>query len=59
MTNTKDAYEGNWNILGVNYNKEDKKLVSKFENLNFTEKLDVFSKVIVGYDNAMNLMIKL
>lgn len=51
MTDSKDAYEDNGNILGVNYNKEDKKLVSKFEKLNFNEKLDVFSEIIIRYDN--------
>ena len=51
MTNTKDTYEDNGNILGVNYNKEDKKLASKFEKINFNEKLDVFSEIIIRYDN--------
>ena len=45
MTDSKDAYEDNGNILGINYNKKDKELASKFE------KLDVFSEVIVKYDN--------
>ena len=51
MTDSKDAYEDNGNILGINYNKEDKKLASKFEKLNFTEKLDIFSEIIIRYDN--------
>ena len=51
MTDSKDAYEDNGNILGINYNKKDKELASKFEKLNFNEKLDVFSEVIVRYDN--------
>ena len=51
MTDSKDAYEDNGNILGINYNKEDKKLASKFEKLNFNEKLDVFSEIIIRYDN--------
>ena len=45
------SYEDNGNILGINYNKKDKELASKFEKLNFNEKLDVFSEVIVRYDN--------
>ena len=51
MTDSKDAYEDNGNILGINYNKEDKKLASKFEKLNFNEKLDLLSEVIIRYDN--------
>lgn len=51
MTDSKDAYEDNGNLLGINYNKEDKKIVSKFEKLNFNEKLDVFSEIIIRYDN--------
>ena len=51
MTDSKDAYEDNGNILGINYNKEDKKFASKFEKLNFNEKLDVFSEIIIRYDN--------
>lgn len=44
LTNTKDAYEDNGNILGIVYDKEDKKL-------DFNEKLDVFSEIIIRYDN--------
>ena len=51
MTESKDAYEDNGNILGINYNKKDKELASKFEKLNFNEKLDVFSEIIIRYDN--------
>ena len=51
MTDSKDAYEDNGNILGINYSKEDKNLASKFEKLKFNEKLDVFSEIIIRYDN--------
>ena len=51
MTNTKDSYEDNGNIIGVNYNKEDKEIISKFEELRFNEKLDLFSEIIIRYDN--------
>ncbi len=51
MTDSKDAYEDNGNLLGINYNKEDKKIASKFEKLNFNEKLDIFSEIIIRYDN--------
>lgn len=51
LTNTKDAYEDNGNVLGIVYDKEDKKLDSQFEKLDFNEKLDVFSEIIIRYDN--------
>lgn len=51
LTNTKDAYEDNGNVLGIVYDKEDKRLDSQFEKLDFNEKLDVFSEIIIRYDN--------
>ena len=47
----KKAYEDNGNVLGIVYDKEDKKLDSQFERLNYNEKLDVFSEIIIRYDN--------
>lgn len=51
LTNTKDAYEDNGNVIGVKYSDDDKKLASTFEKLDFNEKLDVFSEIIIRYDN--------
>lgn len=51
LTNTKDAYEDNGNVLGIVYDKEGKNLASQFEKLDFNEKLDVFSEIIIRYDN--------
>ena len=51
LTNTKDAYIDNGNVLGIFYTNEDKKLASQFEALGFNEKLDVFSEIIIRYDN--------
>ena len=51
LTNTKESYEDNGNVLGIVYDKEDKKLDSQFEKLNYNEKLDVFSEIIIRYDN--------
>lgn len=51
LTNTKNAYEDNGNVLGIVYDKEDKKIDSQFEKLDFNEKLDVFSEIIIRYDN--------
>ena len=50
-TDSKDAYEYNGNVIGTYLDKEDKEIASKFEKLNFNEKLDVFSEVIIRYDN--------
>lgn len=51
LTNTKDAHEDNGNVLGIIYNDEDIKLDSQFEKLDYNEKLDVFSEIIIRYDN--------
>ena len=51
MTNSKDAYEDNGTIMGINYSKEDQNIVSQFEKLDYNEKLDVFSEIIIRYDN--------
>ena len=39
LTNTKDAYEDNGNVLGIIYNDEDIKLDSQFEKLDYNEKV--------------------
>lgn len=51
ITKTKDAYENNENIFGIDYTDEEKKLNSQFEKLDFNEKLDTFSEIIIRYDN--------
>ena len=51
ITESKDAYEDNGNVIGVKYSDDDKKLASTFEKLDFNEKLDVFSEIIIRYDN--------
>ena len=51
MTNSKDAYEDNETVMGITYSKEDKNIVSQFKKLDYNEKLDVFSEIIIRYDN--------
>lgn len=51
LTNIKNAYIDNTNIIGITYDKDDKNLISKFESLDFNEKLDIFSEIIIRYDN--------
>ena len=51
LTNTKDAYEDNGNVLGIKVTDEDAYLASQFEKLNFNEKLDIFKELFIRYDN--------
>lgn len=48
LTNSKDAYEDNGSVRGVNFNEE---IICDFEKLSLNEKLDVFSEIIIKYDN--------
>ena len=50
-TNTNNIYEDNGNVIGIEYSDEDKEIASEFEKLNFNEKLDIFSEIIIRYDN--------
>lgn len=50
ITKTNNAYEENGNVLGIEYDDEDKEILSKFEKLSFNEKLDVISEIIIRYD---------
>ena len=47
----KEAYEDNGVIVAIGYNECDNELISKFEKLEFDEKLDIFSEIIIRYDN--------
>ena len=51
MTNSKDAYEDNGTIMGITYSKEDQNIASQFQKLDYNEKLDFFSEIIIRYDN--------
>lgn len=46
-----EVYEKNGNIYGITFNDDDKKNISNFEKLNFEEKLDVLSEIIIRLDN--------
>ena len=50
-TNIKNAYIDNTNVIGITYDTDDKNLISKFESLSFNEKLDMFSEIVMRYDN--------
>ena len=51
LTEEKKVYEDNGNVIGINYDDEDKKICSQFERLEYNEKLDVISEIIIRYDN--------
>lgn len=51
ITKTNSIYEDNGNILGINYNEIENEMNSQFEKLNFNEKLDIFSEIVISYDN--------
>ena len=51
ITKSNEVYEDSGNVIGVNYDKEDNEIISKFEKLDFNEKLDLFSEIIIRYDN--------
>lgn len=46
-----EVYEKNGNIYGITFDDDDKKNISDFEKLSFEEKLDVFSEIIIRWDN--------
>ena len=50
-TNINNIYEDNGNVIGIEYSDEDKKIASEFEKLSFNEKLDVFTEIVIRYDN--------
>lgn len=51
LTNRNEAYIESGNVLVMIYDVLDRKLTSQFEKLEFNEKLDVFSEIIIRYDN--------
>lgn len=51
ITNSKDIYEDNGHIIGLKFTKEEQKIISSFEKLEYNEKLDVFKELFIEYDN--------
>jgi len=51
FTNIKDAYEDNGNVIGLTFDENEKKLLSAYETMFYNEKLDIFSELIIRYDN--------
>lgn len=41
----------NGNVEGLLYSSDEKNIISKFEKLEFNDKLDVFSEIFIRYDN--------
>lgn len=48
---TNQYYEDNGHVMGVSYTKEEKEVLSGYENLSFYEKLDALAELIMRYDN--------
>ena len=51
ITHSKDVYEENGNVIGIEYSNDEKKLLLQFEKLEYNEKLDIFSEIVIRYDN--------
>ena len=52
LTEPNATYEENGNIIGVEYDNDEVKILSEFEKLTFIEKLDILSEIIIRYDNG-------
>lgn len=44
-------YEDGANVIGIEFEDDELKVISMFEKLYFLEKLDVFSELFIKYDN--------
>lgn len=44
-------YEDGANVIGIEFEDDELKVISMFEKLNFLEKLDAFSELFIKYDN--------
>lgn len=51
LTDTKNVYLDDTNVIGLEYNEVESNLISKFEKLTYNEKLDVFKELFITYDN--------
>ncbi len=51
MINDNKVYEENGNVIGITYDTNEKKLISKFEKLSFKEKIDVICEIFIRYEN--------
>ena len=51
LTDTKNVYLDDTNVIGLEYNEVECNLISKFEKLTYNEKLDVFKELFITYDN--------
>lgn len=51
ITKSNDLYEDNGNVIGLTFDENEKKILSTYEKMSFNEKLDIFSELIIRYDN--------
>lgn len=51
LTDIKDVYIDNGNIIGIKYDDIELELIQYFEKLTYNEKLDLFKELFIRYDN--------
>lgn len=51
LVKNNEAFEDRGSIIGIKYSEKDMSIITNFERLNFNEKLDVISELIIRYDN--------
>lgn len=51
ITKTNDLYEDNGNVIGLTFDENEKKILFTYEKMSFNERLDIFSELIIRYDN--------
>ena len=39
------------NIIGMEYDKKEESILSRYEKMTFKEKLDILSELLIRYDN--------
>ena len=53
LTEPNATYEENGNIIGVEYDNDEEKILSEFEKLTFIEKLDILSEICEDVSNRL------
>ena len=47
----RDIYLDDKNIIGMEYDKKEESILSRYEKMTFKEKLDILSELLIRYDN--------
>lgn len=51
LTKSNSLLEDNGNVIGLEFNEKEKKVIKLFDSLEYNEKLDVFKELFITYDN--------